>query len=47
MRSFQMIMFSELGARNIHVNATENDEVVQAFLSDGLDEPLDVRHRVR
>ena len=46
MRSFEVIMISELRAQHIHVRATENYEVVQAFLCDALDKSLDVSYHV-
>ena len=45
-RSFEVIMISELRAQHIHVRATENYEVVQAFLCDALDKSLDVSYHV-
>lgn len=40
MGTFEVIMISELGAKNIHVRAAENYKVVQNFLLNGLDYSL-------
>lgn len=46
MRPFLMVVGVELGNKIVDVLLTEYDEIVQAFLLQSLNEPLDEDHRV-
>ena len=47
MWAFRVVMLDEFAGEQIHVARTEDDEVIEALVLEGPDEPLDVRVQVR